>query len=91
MNYQRFRFYQPPSSPLARAGLVVVGFGLLVLSFFLGLFFLIIAVGAALIAGAVVAVRRWLSPDRSDASKSENLEVEYRVIRRDRNSDYHGD
>jgi hypothetical protein len=76
---------------LARAGLVVVGFGVLVLSFFLGLFFLIIAVGLALIAGAVVAVRRWLGPGRSSSPDSDNLQVEYRVIRRDRSRNFDRD
>ena len=91
MNNSRFQFYQPPSSPLARAALVVLGFGLLTLSFFLGLVFLIVAVGLTLIAAVAVAVRRWLTPGRPRSADGDSLNVEYRVIRRERREKFDDD
>ncbi|QKK03569.1 MAG: hypothetical protein HND55_13405 [Pseudomonadota bacterium] len=77
-------FYQPPTSPLARFGLIVLGIGLLALSFILGLFFLAVAVGLAVIGFVVLTVRRWLG--RSDQRRSDDhlVDVEYRVVQRRR-------
>ncbi|NBB93059.1 MAG: hypothetical protein GVY32_07825, partial [Gammaproteobacteria bacterium] len=60
MQDPRFRFYQPPTSPLARFGLVLLGIGILALSFLLGLVFLAVAVGMAVIGFIVLTVRRLL-------------------------------
>jgi hypothetical protein len=79
----RSPFYQPPTSPLARLGLALVGIGILALSFMLGLFVLAIAMGLALVGGLVLAVRRLLSNHRNEGSKADGpIEVEYRVVHR---------
>ncbi|MEE4297047.1 MAG: hypothetical protein V2J20_10600 [Wenzhouxiangella sp.] len=81
----RFSFYQPPASPLARLGLALAGIGILALSFMLGLFVLAIAMGLALVGAAVLAVRKLLAGKGSARSDSTGpIEVEYRVIERRR-------
>ncbi|MFP4207824.1 MAG: hypothetical protein ACLFSC_04140 [Wenzhouxiangella sp.] len=81
----RSPFYQPPTSPLARLGLALAGIGILALSFMLGLFVLAIAMGLALIGGAVIAVRRLLASGRGDQDAAQGpIEVEYRVVHRRR-------
>jgi hypothetical protein len=84
MNNQWQRFYQPPSSPLARLGLVLLGIGILALSFVLGLFFLAIAVGLAVIGGIVLSVRRWLGLGRPSKPDDGMIDAEYRVIYREK-------
>ena len=83
MNDPWQRFYQPPTHPLARLGLVVAGISILALSFVLGLFILAIAMGLAVIGFIVLAVRRWLGVGRQSKSEDDNLRVEYKVIRRE--------
>lgn len=85
MNNQWQRFYQPPSSPLARLGLVLLGIGILALSFVLGLFFLAIAVGLAVIGGVVLTVRRWLGLGQPTRPDDGMIDAEYRVVYRDKN------
>lgn len=82
MNNQWQRFYQPPTSPLARFGLVLLGIGVLALSFLLGLFFLAIAVGLAVIGGIVLTVRRWLGLGQARTPDDGLIDAEYRVIDR---------
>jgi len=84
MQDPRFRFYQPPTSPLARLGLVLLGIGVLALSFLLGLVFLAVAVGMAVIGFVVLTVRRWLGGGRSSKRDDGLVDVEYRVINRKR-------
>ena len=81
------RFYQPPSSPLARFGLVLLGIGILALSFLLGLVFLAVAVGAAVIGFVVLTVRRWLGGASRKREGDGTIDVEYRVIHRDKRDD----
>ena len=84
-NRRRSPFYQPPTSPLARLGLALLGIGILALSFMLGLFVLAIAMGLALIGGVVIAVRRLLAGRKPDDDQGSGpIEVEYRVIQRQR-------
>jgi hypothetical protein len=83
MNNQWQRFYQPPSSPLARLGLVLLGIGILALSFVLGLFFLAIAVGLAVIGAIVLTVRRWLGLGQAKKPDDGLIEGEYRVVYRE--------
>jgi len=78
------RFYQPPRNPLARFGLVLLGIALLALSFMLGLVFLAVAAGLAIIGGIALTVRRWLGLGQTRRSDDQTIDVEYRVIRRDR-------
>jgi hypothetical protein len=85
MNNFRRSFYQPPTSPLARLGLALLGIGILALSFMLGLFVLAIAMGLALIGGVALAVRRLLSGGVSQNREQDGpIEVEYRVVHRQR-------
>lgn len=78
------RFYQPPASPLARLGLVLLGIGILALSFLLGLVFLAVAVGMAVIGFVVLTVRRWLGVTGKDKRDDGLVDVEYRVVQRKR-------
>ena len=64
-------------------GLVLAGIGILALSFLLGLFFLAIAIGLAVIGFIVLSVRRWLGLGRPRKPEDETLNVEYRVIHRE--------
>ncbi len=85
----RFSFYQPPTNPLARLGLVLVGIGVLALSFMLGLFVLAIAMGLALIGAVAIAVRRMLTGNRSEQpDDSGPIDVEYRVVHRQRDREH---
>jgi hypothetical protein len=83
MNDPWQRFYQPPTSPLARLGLLLAGVGILALSFLLGLFILAIALGLALIGLIVLSVRRWLGLGRASKPEDDHLHVEYKVVRRE--------
>jgi hypothetical protein len=87
MNEQWRRFYQPPTSPLARLGLVLLGVGILALSFILGLFFLAVAVGLAVIGAVILTVRRWLGIGQGKQSDDALIDVEYRVTNRERRDD----
>ncbi len=77
-------FYQPPISPLARLGMVLLGIGTLALSFVLGLAVLAVAMGLAVIGAIALAVRRLLAGRRVPNDASGPIEVEYRVIHRER-------
>lgn len=81
------RFYQPPTSPLARLGLVLLGIGILALSFLLGLVFLAVAVGMAVIGFVVLTVRRWLGTGKARKPDDGIIDVEYRVVNRERKKD----
>lgn len=84
MMNERWRgFYQPPTSPLVRLGMVLAGIGILALSFMLGLFVLAIALGLALIGAVVLGVRRLFSARQAQPPSAGPIEVEYRVIRRE--------
>ena len=80
------QFYQPPTHPLARLGLVLAGIGILALSFILGLFFLAIAMGLAVVGFIVLTVRRWLGTGKSGKRDDGLIDVEYRVVHRERRS-----
>lgn len=81
------RFYQPPTSPLARLGLILLGIGILALSFLLGLVFLAVAVGMAVIGFVVLTVRRWLGTGKARKPDDGIIDVEYRVVDRERKKD----
>jgi len=78
-----------PSNPLARFGLVLLGIALLAASLFVGILFLAVAAGLAIIGGIALTIRNWLGGGRKSENKKEDdpLRVEYRVIRRDRDRD----
>lgn len=81
----RFRFYSIPTNPLARIGLALLGLGVLVLSFVVGAFVLVAAMGLAIMAGLVLTVRRWLGLGQTHHPDPQGpIDVEYRVIRRER-------
>jgi hypothetical protein len=82
------RFYQPPASPLARFGLVLLGIGILALSFMVGLVFLAVAAGLAVIGFVALTVRRLLSGSGAKTGRDDGpINVEYRVVHRRRDSD----
>lgn len=85
MMNERWRgVYQPPVSPLARLGMVLAGIGILALSFMLGLVVLAVAMGLALIGAVVLGVRRLLAGRAPGERPSGPIEVEYRVVHRER-------
>ncbi len=84
MNDPWKRFYQPPQNPLARFGLVLLGLAILALSFMLGLVFLAVAAGLAILGAIGLTVRRWFGIGRSKTPQDQTIDVEYRVIRRER-------
>ena len=84
------QFYQPPTNPLVRLGLVLAGIGILALSFVLGLFILAIAMGLALVGFIVLTLRRWLgagTPGKRKKSDDGLIDVEYRVVQREKKKD----
>ncbi|MDT8448676.1 MAG: hypothetical protein RQ847_00745 [Wenzhouxiangellaceae bacterium] len=83
MNNFRYSFYRVPQSPLARFGLVLLGIAILAVSFFVGLVFLAVAAGLAILGAIGMTIRNWLN-GRRNPRRPEDLQVEYRVIRRDR-------
>ncbi|AKS40759.1 hypothetical protein [Wenzhouxiangella marina] len=87
MNDPFRQFYQPPQSPLARFGLVLLGLAILGLSLMLGLVFLAVAAGLAIIGGVVLTLRRWLGMGGNKPAQDQTIDVEYRVIRRERRND----
>jgi hypothetical protein len=81
----RGQFYRVPESPLARFGLALLGIAILAVSFFVGLVFLAVAAGLAILGAIGLTIRNWLvgrkKPERGD---DDPLRVEYRVVRRER-------
>lgn len=84
MHHSWQRFYQPPRSPLARLGLALAGIGILALSFVLGLVFLAVAMGLAVIGFITLTVRRWLAGARRQGEDDGPIDVEYRVVHREK-------
>lgn len=81
----RTSFYRVPESPLARFGLALLGIAILAVSFFVGLVFLAVAAGLAIIGAIGLTIRNWLVGRRKpDRSGDDPLRVEYRVVRRER-------
>jgi len=76
--------YRVPESPLARFGLVLLGLAILAVSFFVGLVFLAVAAGLAILGGIGLSIRNWLTGRRRGGRDDDPLQVEYRVVRRDR-------
>lgn len=91
MRHQWGPVYQPPTSPLARIALAVVGVGILALSFMLGLFVLAIALGVAVLWVTVIGLRvawlRWFGHTGRGEADDDSLRVEYRVVRRESRHD----
>ena len=67
--------------------MVLLGIGILALSFLLGLVFLAVAVGAAVIGFVVLTVRRWLGGASRKREGDGMIDVEYRVVHRDKRDD----
>lgn len=84
MNNPRFRNYQVPANPLVRIGLVLAGLAILALSFVLGIFILAVMAGLAILGSLALAVRNWFVRGRDKGAEDGTINVEYRVIRRDR-------
>jgi hypothetical protein len=80
----RTSFYRVPESPLARFGLALLGIAILAVSFFVGLVFLAVAAGLAILGAIGLTIRNWLVGRKQPAAGDDPLRVEYRVVRRDR-------
>lgn len=80
-------FYRVPESPLARFGLALLGIAILAVSFFVGLVFLAVAAGLAILAAIGLTIRNWLTGGRKTPPSDDLRHVEYRVIRRDQHRD----
>ena len=82
-------FYRVPGSPLARFGLAVLGILLVAVSFVVGMFFLAVTAGLAVLGGLALSIRGWWLGRRGrGAGEDEDLvEVEYRVVHRETEKD----
>jgi hypothetical protein len=80
----RTSFYRVPESPLARFGLALLGIAILAVSFFVGLVFLAVAAGLAILGAIGLTIRNWLVGRKRPDERDDPLRVEYRVVRRDR-------
>lgn len=85
-NFQH-SFYRVPQSPLARFGLALLGIAILAVSFFVGLIFLAVAAGLAILGAIGLTIRRWLVGRKKPSGPEDLRHVEYRVIRRDQDRD----
>lgn len=81
----RTSFYRVPESPLARFGLALLGIAILAVSFFVGLVFLAVAAGLAILGAIGLTIRNWFVGRRKPDKPDDLTRVEYRVVRRDRN------
>lgn len=81
--------YRVPTSPLARFGLALLGVAILAVSFVLGLVFLAVAVGLAILGGLGLTIRNWFLRRGSGKKTRDDglVQAEYRVVRRERDSD----
>lgn len=85
MTRERTTFYRVPQSPLARFGLALLGIAVLAVSFFIGLAFLAVAAGLAILGGIALSIRNWWLGRRGGRAEDRDLvEVEYRVVHRER-------
>ena len=85
MTRYRTTFYRVPESPLARFGLALLGLALLAVSFFVGLVFLAVVAGLAIVGSVALTVRNWWLGRRGGRRPDDDLvEVEYRVVDRRR-------
>jgi len=75
-----------PESPLARFGLALLGLALLVVSFFVGLVFLAVVAGLAIVGSVALTIRNWWLGRRGGRGRPEEdlVEVEYRIVDRER-------
>lgn len=79
-------FYRVPQSPLARFGLAVLGVLIVALSFVVGIFFLAVTAGLAVLGGIALSIRRWWlgRGGRANGNRDDDfVEVEYRVVDRE--------
>ncbi|MEX2497946.1 MAG: hypothetical protein WD397_03610 [Wenzhouxiangellaceae bacterium] len=85
-NFQ-YSFYRVPASPLARFGLALLGIAILAVSFFVGLVFLAVAAGLAILGAIGLTIRNWLVGRRKPRRPEDLRHVEYRVVRREQDRD----
>lgn len=86
MTRYRTTFYRVPESPLARFGLALLGLALLIVSFFVGLVFLAVVAGLAIVGSVALTIRNWWlgRSGRRRRPDEDLVEVEYRVVDRRR-------
>jgi hypothetical protein len=83
----RYSFDRVPTSPLARFGMALLGLTLLVVSFFIGLVFVAVVAGLAILGGLGLTIRNWLVGRKAPKSDDDLVQVEYRVVRREQERD----
>lgn len=86
MTKYRATFYRVPESPLARFGLALLGLALLVVSFAVGLVFLAVVAGLAIVGSVALTIRNWWLGRRGGRRRPDEdlVEVEYRIVDRER-------
>lgn len=84
MHDPRIRIHPIPNSPFARLGMLLATLVLLALGFLVGLFALVVALGLAIVGGLALGMRRWWFRHRRRTGENDLLEVEYRVVHRER-------
>ncbi|PKL96331.1 MAG: hypothetical protein CVV18_02165 [Gammaproteobacteria bacterium HGW-Gammaproteobacteria-8] len=83
----RYSFDRVPTSPLARFGLALLGLTILIVSFFVGLVFVAVVAGLAILGGLGLTIRNWLIGRKAASSDEDLIQVEYRVVRREQERD----
>lgn len=89
MNHRNWhRVYRVPENPLARAGLVVVMLAVIAVSFFVGLMMIAVFAGLAVLGAIYLAIQRLIQRFRKPRRDTENdddiVQVEYKVVRREK-------
>lgn len=64
--------------------MALLGLALLIVSFFVGLVFVAVVAGLAILGGLGLTIRNWLIGRKASTAADEDLvQVEYRVVRRE--------
>jgi len=88
MRDYRYPFGRVPTSPLARFGMVLLGLAFLVVSFLVGLVFVAVVAGLAILGGLGLTIRNWLVGRKAPATDEDLIQVEYRVVQREQERDH---
>lgn len=67
--------------------MALLGLALLVVSFFIGLVFVAVVAGLAILGGLGLTIRNWLVGRKAPKSDDDLVQVEYRVVRREQERD----
>ena len=67
--------------------MVLLGLAILVVSFLVGLVFVAVVAGLAILGGLGLTIRNWLVGRKAPATNEDLIQVEYRVVRREQERD----